>query len=257
MTHDPWELEDQRPRYRLCKVAFGAIALSLGLLCFDAGLNLVLSFQRPPQLQALRESNAWEWLVGAPITWLSVLGTLLLVGRWREAAWTRRAGLLLVLNGLDALTWTYEHAPAFGFEVAPLPHGWLRHEITGAFGWVELALCAGLAADVAAHLGRAQAVDAGRTARAFAVIGLIVWGLGFMARTHWGRWPLVPLPFLTLETFLLLVASNLLLCATTFQVTVLCALAARECAQMVKELDHHASGAELLRSRSESEGEAR
>ena len=36
-----WELDDPRPRYRLCQAGFGLIALALGLLSLDAGLDVV------------------------------------------------------------------------------------------------------------------------------------------------------------------------------------------------------------------------
>ena len=235
------EPEDLRPRYRLCQAGFALLALGLGLLCGDAALDFAYWCSGSPAIAALVRDPLWTWLVGAPITWGTLVGSFLLWGRWTEPSWQRRAGLLLLMNGIDLVHWTLRHGDALGLRIGELPHGWLRSQLSGGMGWIELALSATLAADLSVHLGRKEAPDSSRGARALAMVGLVVWGLFFLQHTHWRRWPLRPRNFLTPETYLLLIGQSLLLAITAFQVTALCILAARQCGHYLRELDRIAA----------------
>lgn len=245
-----WDVEDERPRYRLCGTGFALLGLALGLLCIDGMLDLASLFTGHPAVHALREDRLWTWLVGAPITWGSLIGSLLLLGRWPEATWRRRAGLLALMNSVDLVSWFLSHNEDLGLGLGRIPHPWLRMHVTMALGWAELSLIAALAGDVSTRLGMGPARDAARAARAFAIFGALAWGFWFLGQTRWSRWPLGPRG-LTPETLVAMVGSLLLLVVTSFQVTVLCILASRQCRQVVRDLNRQADGHDLLRSRSE------
>jgi hypothetical protein len=234
------EPEDLRPRYRLCGAGFSLLALGLGLLCVDAALEFAFFCSGSQAIAALKGNPLWHWLVGAPITGATALGSLLLWGRWAEPLWQRRAGLLMLMNGVDLVHWTLHNGDALGLRVGPVPHAWLRGQLAQGMGWAELALAATLAADLSARLGQKNAADAARPARGLAVVGAIVWGLFFLQYTNWGRWPLRHRAFITPETFLLLIGSTLLLALASFQVTILCLSASRHCSRAVRELDRAA-----------------
>jgi hypothetical protein len=80
----------------------------------------------------------YPWLVGAPITWGSLVGSYLLWGRWSEPSWQRRAGLLVLMNGFDLLTWFLHNAEALGLPSDPqlqrllTEHAWFLTSLTRA-----------------------------------------------------------------------------------------------------------------------------
>src|SRR5205823_13017835 len=161
-------------RYRLCRAGFALIALGLSLLCLDMACHLAIWMTRDGKLLGMIQHPLWSWMVGAPITWSTLLGSYLLWGRWTEPGWQRRAGLLVFMNFIDLIQWAVEHGDALGLRLGTVGHPWLRYQLGGLFNWVELALCASLAADVSAHLGRTDAPQAGQTSRAFAIVGLVL-----------------------------------------------------------------------------------
>ena len=249
------DFDEIRPVYRLCRAGFGLMALALGLLCIDSACYLIDPFRRNPELQRILASGWWSWLVGAPITWGSLIGSYALWGRWKAPIWQRRAGLLVLLNFLDLISWAIHHSADLGLKIAEPPHPWLRENLTIAFGWVELYLTAALATDLIVHLGH-RAPEFSRAAASFAMVGLTLSVLFFVSHTAWDLgWPLrfrgginTPLGFL------LWMGRNLVTAATSFLVTALCLVAAGRCGEYLAEIDRHANAEhDLLKSRSETE----
>jgi hypothetical protein len=250
-----WEDHDPRWKYRLCGAGFALTALALGLLGLSGGLDLVMMFTGDPAVGGLVRHPLWTWLVGAPITWGSLIGSYLLWGRWREPRWQRRAGLLVLMNATDLLFWILDHGDDLGLGFGRVGHGWLRMHISMALGWAELALFAGLAGDFSAHLGKREAPDAARAARSFSGVGAVVWLFWFLKHTNWIHWPLVSRRFIGLNTYLLMAGTTLLQALTALQVTLLCVLASRQAGQIVRELTAKANSADPLRSRSEADAD--
>jgi hypothetical protein len=243
------EFDDPKPRYRLCQLGFGLIALALALLSVDLVCVLAMTFAPMQGLKALLDNPAWTWLVSTPITWASLIGSYFLWGRWNEPSWQRRAGLLVLLNASDAVFWALNHAQELGLAEKAFPYSWIRAQITMGFGWVELLLIAGLATDVSLHLGKADASDGGRSARSLSLVGMGIWLFLFAVESTWLR---MPFRF-RLQMFLLHLGSLVLLTTASFQVTVLCAIASRQCKRFVAELNLREWDHDLLRSRSETE----
>lgn len=246
---DPWPTDDPadlRPRYRLCRLAFGLGALALALQSADIALTIGSRFLEAPELSHLVGHPNWRLSVGTPITWGAFLSALLLVGRWRDLSWNRRAGLLLLLNALDVGFWASDNARLLGLALPPRRDNWLLH-VCLAMQWVELMLFASLASEVSAHLGRPDAAEASRPARTMGLIGLGLWFVTLLACTVLvpGRWPVFQVR--VLEVFLLLLASWALMAVMAFQVTVLCAHASRECGRLLSELARDPQEAHLPR----------
>lgn len=245
-----WDIVDERPKYRMCQTGFVLIALALGLLCIDAMLDLATWFTGNQAIGMVLRDPLWTWLVGAPITWGSLLGSYLLLGRWNESDWRRRAGLLVLMNTVDAGFWIITHGDALGLGLGPVPHPWARLHVGMAIGWAELLLIASLAADVSIRLGRARVIEAVRAARSCALFGAMLWAIWFVTQTRWDHWPLVARK-LNLEGVLLMLAAVLVLALTSFQVTILCILASRQCGRVIRDLNREDQDHDLLRSRSE------
>lgn len=245
--------EDIRPRYRLCRAGFALIALALALLCVAKISLLAMLFGARREMQVLHDHPAWFWLVDAPITWGSLLGSYLLWGRWSEPSWQRKAGLLVLMNGLDAVMWSIDHAERFGLQVTNLDLGWTFFVVANALGWFELILASSLASSVAFHLGARESAEAGNASYTIGLIGAIVWGVLMITQTNWQTWPPGPDP--SAEFLILLLVSTVLAILLTFQVTVQSLTASRLCAAHLRTLSALESGDDLLRSRSETDGE--
>lgn len=245
--------EESRPRHGLGRVGFGLIALALGLLCVVEVSLLAYLFGAQHQVQALHDHPAWLWLVDAPITWGSLVGSYLLWALWNQPSWRRRAGLLLIMNAIDAGMWTVVHAEELGLGPEPRELSWTFFLMASGLGWCELLLAASLAAEIAAQLGNSEAVDSGRNAYSVAIIGLILWAITALSQTDWGAWPLRLRP--TAEYPILLLLMTVLLILLTFLVTVLCLTAARLSGRYLREQARREVDDELLKSRSETEAD--
>jgi hypothetical protein len=240
-------------RYRLCWVGFQLSALALGLLCLSNVGSVLFLFTRDPNLGMLLKSPFWNWGVGATITFGSFLGSFLLLGRWKEADWQRRVGLLVSMNFVDVLTWFVHHAEELGLKEGVGETPWMLDSLTQALGWAELMIFAGLAADVAEHLGMATAPFAGRVARTFLMVGATIWAAYFIGETEWKvGWPfprrppgMRPVAALAFLSFIFLYTIGAL------QVSALCAAASRQCRRMLNDLARSRNEDELLKSRSE------
>jgi hypothetical protein len=251
-----------RLRYRLCSAGFALTALGLGLLCADSALHLLLSLSADSRIRVILQNHWYSWLVGAPITWGSLVGSYLLWGRWPHPTWRRRAGLLVLMNSFDLLTWSLRHGGDLGLwndgAVRRLlaEHEWFLMNLTWALGWAELALFAGLAADVLAHLEMPGALKAGQTARVFIVAGAAAQVLLFLLLTDWQKDRLWPLPCRgggDPLIYLIFLGSSFLLTISSLQVTALSMVACRYCQNLLVEWRLADREYDPLKSRSESD----
>ena len=251
------EPEPLRRRYGLCRVGFGLAGVALLLLAADLALHILihlirLTSGRTPEWAWIVLTDGWAWLVGAPITWLSLIGTYLLWGRWSESSWQRRAGLLVVLNLCDLLYWGTTHAEKAGIGGMGLADDWFLSNLSRSFGWAELALTASLAADLGSHLGSKRAAEAGRATRSLVATAAMLWFFLFCNETAWDRgWPLVRAPLNDLGTYAMIIGIIGLQAMASLQVAGLCFAASRECGRLLGELGREGEDDPLLVSRSE------
>jgi hypothetical protein len=177
------ERDEQRQMYRLCRIGFGLITLGLGLLWVDSALNLVFLLTFNHDILSLLQHPWWGWLVGAPITWGTLIGAYLLWGRSNDPSWHRRAGLLVIMNGIDLINWTLDHSEALGLHLGPVGPDWLRSQVSKGLSWAEFLLFASMAVDMLKQLGKNQSPETGTSARTLATIGLVFWALAFVAQS--------------------------------------------------------------------------
>lgn len=249
-----WVNDENRGRAWLCRFGLHFTAIALGLLCLSDFMVLVSIV---PEARAIvRKLLAlpfWDQGVHAAIPITGFLGAFFLWGRWEDSGWRKAAGLLLALDGFDALSWLVLDTELFGrIEFA---HQWLHSIATEGFGWIELALTAWLAHEIASRLGVASATITrlAQAARGQSGIGLGLWLLFALVATDW-TWPLQQGP-LDLIGYLVFLCTRLVQATVTFQVTVLCLTVAWECRRLLREESFGHEGHELLRSRSETEGD--
>lgn len=221
-------------RYRLCTAGFWVSAVALGLLVLSEALFLWMVFTRDLGVLALMQQAAWTWAVEMPITAGALIGSYLLWGRWTDAHWQRRAGALVAMNLYDSLSWA---ASRFAPAGAIAANEWFLTNLSQAFGWVEFALFAGLAAEVAGHLDDRLKPDLGRTARLFAMAGLTISLLFFFGQTRWAAgWPLQPKPIAPHAEILMRLGVAFLRVACPIQVIGLCWVAGEACRRTATEL---------------------
>lgn len=244
------EYLDQRPRYWLTAAGFYLLAGSFILLGATNGLYVygVLSDNR--ELLGLLRRPIWTYAVGLPLSYGAVIGAYLLWGRWTDSLWQRRVGLLILLNFIDAVVGTVFRAEHLGLEPLPEKYEWMLGGVTSTFGWVEFALSASLAAEVASHLGRPAAAEPGLAISRLAMIGLCVWVAAFLALSDWRLgFPLQERP-VSLQAALFrlgLLVLNVLCC---FQVATLCLIAGTQSRHTWKQIGAWGSDPASLSSNS-------
>ncbi|MEW4567860.1 hypothetical protein AB1L88_08330 [Tautonia sp. JC769] len=225
------------PRYWLCTAGFWIAGAALGLLCLSAALMLWILLTWDQRLLVLLRQPWFTWTVELPITAGALLGSYLLWGRWTDAHWQRRAGLLVILNLFDSIHWGISQAGMMGLPVGAMGHDWLLYNSVLIFGWIEFYLFASLAAEVASHLGMKAAADAGRTARQFSMVGLIVSLIYFVTQTRWGAgWPLIAGPRPNLAEALMYLGVTFLRVIAALQVATLCVMAGIACRRTARAL---------------------
>ena len=213
-------------RYRLGFSALG-LALVVASLTTIGFLIMFFSGQRQP-IGVLLGIPHWDLIEQSVVVFGSLLGVMLLWGRWPDENWQRRSGLLLMMCLVDAVLWGLENAADLGLHDGELGHKWFRDSLGTAIGWSEFALIASLAADMAAHLGEPQSIDFAKAVRSLATTGAMVWFMYFYFLTSWQTpvWPLRQRPF-NGGTIMLLLGWLVLTAILLVQVTGLCLLAGR------------------------------
>ena len=231
------------PRYRLCTGGYWLSAFALGLLCLSEALFLWVVFTRDRGLFELMQQSFWTWAVEMPISAGALIGSYLLWGRWTDRPWQRRAGLLVALNLFDFGYWAvtrFDPGGAFGPQGR---HEWLFSNLTMIFGWLEFYLFADLAAEVAWHLGVQSSPESGRTARLFAIAGMIVSIGFFLAQTRWAHgWPLIQRPIAIHPEILIRLGVAFLRLVSAMQVVVLCYVAGDACRRTARTLADESQG---------------
>jgi hypothetical protein len=249
------EREQLRKTYQISRVGFALLSMALGLACVDSILPLLANFHRDLVFLYIRiVRSAWYGWISVPITWGSLLGVTFLWGRWDHPSWQRRVGLLLGMNLVDAALWFFDHGAALGIPDLDIGHEWLRLNLGQALGWAEFALLAGLSCDYLDHLGLEQARDTGKSARAMAATGAVLWMLLFCERTDWSAaWPLRAHPVRGPEEQLLALGSLLIWAITLMQVTALVFSATRQSGYVLEEMRREDEANDPLRPRYDSE----
>jgi hypothetical protein len=248
------ERETQRQTYQLCRLGFAILSAALTLACVTALIAVAAPFTGAHSILIAIITSTWFRWIDAPIVWGSLIGTYLLWGRWKDAGWQRRAGLLVVMSLVDLILWFLERGDTLGLRLGEVGHEWFRSHLGQALGWAEFALMASLTGDMLAHLGVEQAPEAGRSTRTLAATGAIVWMLLFCQQTNWRKgWPLTGQRVLTLETLMLDLGSNMIWTITLIQVTALTIAAARQSSRVLSEMDREDQKDEIFRSPSDAD----
>ena len=192
----PESLTDRSFRKRVgqCRWAFTLAALGLGVQTIDLALGLIVNFNRgrgaDPGLRKLVDlvdSPQWSWWVGTPITWLTLIASYFLIGKFKTATWNSRAIPLAMMNTIDLGLWFIAHAREMGLEnLARLlpPFSIARYALQG-LQWFELLCFATLCAEYGTRLGY-QELETGRhVARASAICGFSTWCLLMVSLLSW------------------------------------------------------------------------
>jgi hypothetical protein len=248
------EREQLRKTYEVCRMGFGILACALALACVDSLLPLLMHFS-PWLCNQIVSIPGYRW-IDVPITWGSLLGVIMLWGRFDHRGWQRRVGLLLVMSLVDAVLWSLHYGEALGIAEANFGHVWLLGHVGEALGWAEFALLAGLSCDYLEHLGQEYARESGKATRSMAVTGAVLWLLMFCARTDWrAGWPLIPRQFRALEEYLLYQASRLIWAITLLQVTALVIAAARQSSRVLTEMQQEEESGDPFATQAHRPGE--
>ena len=244
-----FELErDQiRKTYQLCRIGFFLLTVSLVPACILSLLAMV-GLLGDPQLFNRIVDSLWTQWVSTVSVWGSLVGAMMLWGRWDHKSWQRRTGLLLVMCMVDLVVWFMDR----GENQAPGQPDWFRSNLGQALGWAEFALMASLSGDYLVHLGLNHAEDSARSTRSLAATGAVVWLLMFCELTHWdGGWPLRRRN-LNMHSWLLFLGSELIWTITLIQVTALVIAALRQSNRTLTEMENEDRDHELLRFPAES-----
>ncbi len=241
------ERDQIRKTYQLCRIAFLLLAIALVPACILSLLYMVGLLGDHQLLNRIVDSP-WDQWVSTVSVWGSLVGAMMLWGRWEHKSWQRRTGLLLVMCIVDLVVWFMDRGenPVAG------QHDWFRSNLGQALGWAEFALMASLSGDYLVHLGLSQADDSAKSTRSLAATGAVVWLLRFCELTHWdGGWPLRRRN-LNMHGWLLILGSELIWTITLIQVTALIVAALRQTNRTLTEMEIEDGDHELLRFPAES-----
>jgi hypothetical protein len=236
------ERDQLRQTYQLCRMGFGLLTISLVPPCILAMVAMI---------GLLGDRQLFHWLVNSPLNhwvstlsvWGSMVGTMLLWGRWNQPSWQRRTGFLLLMCLVDLVLWFIDQSEGRGLGQI----SWFRSHLGQALGWAEFALLASLSGDYLVHLGLAQAAESSRSTRSLAATGAVVWMLRFCESTNWdGGWPLQPRNF-GMQARLLYLGSELIWTITLVQVTTLIAAALRQSNRRLADMHREDQEHDLLR----------
>ena len=229
---------DPRGRYRALRFAFTLGAIALGLQSADMMITLAGLFGGVRELFRIIQDPRVGLIVGGGLSWSAAISAYLLIGGFPDRSWRRRAAWLAVFNTIDVVLWAADNGSMFGFSsISWLQSDWIRN-VLRVFQWFELLLFTSLAVDLIAHLGRPEAADTGRFAKGFAALGLTLWALVLFGATRLGTWP-PGFEIRTADVLILWLGGLVVLGITAFLGMLLCALAARESGQYVREWKRH------------------
>lgn len=235
-----FEREQIRKTYQLCRISFLLLTIALVPACIFSLLAMV-GMLGDRQLFNLLIDSPWSQWVSTVSVWASLVGAMMLWGRWDHKSWQRRTGLLLVMCIVDLVVWFLDR----GENQANRPD-WFRSNLGQALGWAEFALLASLSGDYLVHLGLGQADDSAKTTRSLAATGAVIWMLKFCELTNWGAgWPLQPWNG-NMHVWLLSLGSELIWTITLIQVTALVIAALRQSNRTLAEMESEDHDHELL-----------
>ena len=232
---DPDEPSDPRRRYRVLRFGFQLGALALGLQSADAILSIASQFFGVRELDLELHAPQLRQILSAGLTCSAAISACLLVARFPDRSWNRRAGLLAVFNSFDILLWASRGKTFLWFAMPEPKLAWCSY-FAGGLQWFEMLLYASLAIEFSAHLGREGIQETGRYAKGFALFGLTLWGLVLMGASHLGH----GLPFFqirSIDVFFMYLAGHIVLAIATFSAMLLCASASRESSRYIAEWD--------------------
>jgi hypothetical protein len=221
--------DSQRPRYLLCSIGFWLLTVSFGLLGLCNALPLIGVINNDNRIFQVMSQRWWTLSISLPLSYMGLLGSYLLWGRWSDMSWQRRAGLMVLLSLLNSIAATLIRADDLGFVARIEPAKHTLSVMIDSFGWVKLFLAASLATEVASQLGRPTISEAGRLSERVALFGLALCVALTIVHTSWrDGWPLQRLP--ARDPFVLLgeLGAVLLKALSAAQVATLCFLAAIE-----------------------------
>ncbi len=242
-----YERDQIRKTYQLCRIGFFLLTVALLPACILSLLDMVGRLG-DPQLHHQIVSSAWSQWVDNMCVWGSLVGAMILWGRWDHKSWQRRTGLLLVMCIVDLVVWFMDR----GENQLPGNPDWFRGNLGEALGWAEFALMASLSGDYLVHLGLSQAEDSARSTRSLAATGAVVWILTFYELTNRDAgWPLRPRN-VNRHVLLLFLGSRLIWTITLIQVTALVIAALRQSNRTLAEMESEDLVDELDRFPAES-----
>ena len=241
------EREHLRKTYQVCRIGFFILTVSLVPACIMTLLAMVGLLGDRGLFQRVVNSPWNEWISTLSV-WGSLIGTMLLWGRWEHRSWQRRTGLLLFMCLVDLVSGSWIK----GKGMVRAVHEWFRQNLGQALGWAEFALLASLAGDYLVHLGLELAEDSAKSTRSLAATGAVVWMLQFCESTNWDAgWPLRHRPF-GIQGRLLFLGSQLIWTITLIQVTALVIAAFRQSNRTLGEMEREDQDHESLHFPSES-----
>jgi hypothetical protein len=241
------EREQLRKTYQLCRYGFAFLTVSLVPACIISVLAMFVFLGGLRLINQITESRLNQW-INTLSTWGSLVGVMLLWGRWDNKSWQRRSGFLLLLCVVDLVIWFLDRGDVQG----PGDLNWFRSNLGQALGWAEFALLASLSGDYLVHLGIDQAEDSARSTRFLAATGAVVWLIMFCERTDWEQgWPLHPRNP-NMHSILLLLGSELIWTIALLQVTALIIAALRQSNRTLGQMDREDHDLDLLGFPSES-----
>lgn len=235
------ETLDERPRFRVARVAFTLGGIALGLLAIDGFARTFARIQRDRGLERFLSSPLWDWAVGMPITLGSLFAAYLLLGRFAVEGWSRRAWLLAAMNSVDLLFWSADHAEILGLPpgVQVLNDIRIRILLGTPLNLAELIVLSSLALSVIEQLSEGHdAAKRHRSTKIAASVSIIMWL--FVQLNIWGFRFGWPPPFLGIRdfgTFQLYLGSNLALSVTSMLTTLTCFQAAFLCGRKLGQLE--------------------
>jgi len=242
------EREQLRKTYQICRIGFFILAASLVPVCIISLLVMIGLLGDRALFNRVMGSPWNEWTATLSV-WGSLIGTMLLWGRWEHTSWQRRTGLLLFMCLVDLVSWFMDQGKGDGAAV----HEWFRMNLGSALGWAEFALLASLTGDYLVHLGLELAEDSAKSTRSLAATGAVVWMLHFCEATNWeAGWPLQQHRPPTIPAHLLFMGWNLIWTITLIQVTALVIAAVRQTNRILGDMEREDQEQDSLGFPSES-----